>query len=104
MFLAGKKERDRLIVSIEEEKESIVANGFAAEVRDINSVTTQHHSEATHKRRGPFLVAHFVATGIKPHHVFDISAADSAALEKFRPAKHRVISPQSDQTPGKLEQ
>mgnify|MGYP003694582169 CR=1 FL=1 len=39
-------------------------------------------------------VAHFVTTGIEPHHVLDLAAANAAALEKFRTAKNRMLAPE----------
>src|SRR5205807_8437157 len=52
----------------------------------------------------PFLVAHFVATRVKPHHIFDLASPDSSALEKLRSTKNGMIAPELNHFPGELEQ
>ena len=52
----------------------------------------------------PFFLAHFVTTRIEPHHIPDFRTSNPPALEKFRTAKDRVISPELNQFLGESKQ
>src|SRR5947208_16923739 len=110
MFLRGIKEEhpfqvllprqdkgDRLKVRVDKKQKCLVADRIALKTEHVDRISAQKHSETAHKGRGPFFVAHFVAARIKPHHVFDLRAADSPALEKFRAPENRMITPEPDQ-------
>jgi len=104
IFLAREQERNRFIMRVDEKKKRIVANLFAVLVDQIIRVTANQHSQTTPKWRGPLFQSHFVAAGIEPHRIVDLAAGHRLALEKFRPPKDRVLPPQLNQLPGKLEQ
>src|SRR5207248_4834733 len=48
------------------------------------------------------VLGHFVATGIEPHHVFDLASANAPALEEFGTPKNRMLVPELNQPPDKL--
>src|SRR6202795_1930030 len=97
MLLTRKHELDRLEMSINKQQKSVVADRRAFEIKHIDRVAAQEHAEAAKKRRSPFLVAHFVAVRIEPHHITNFRSADSPPLEKFRPAEDRMVAPKLDQ-------
>src|SRR3954462_8279133 len=104
MFLAWQHERDGLVMRVEQKEERLIANRLAFEAQDIARVAAEKHSQTAHKRRSPFRIAHLVTTGIEPHHVLYLGAANSSALQKLRSAKDRMILTQFDQPPGEFDQ
>ena len=96
MLLPRQDKDDRLEVRIDEKQECVVADGLALKTEHVDCISAQKHSERADKGRRPFFVAHFVAARIEPHHVFDLRAADSPALEKFWAPENRMITPEPD--------
>src|SRR4051794_15100912 len=88
---------------VEENQKSLIANRLAFGVDHIERVAAQQHAETADKGRRPFFVAHFIPTGVEPHDILDFRAADTAALEKFGPAKNRMLMSQLDQFSGEFE-
>src|SRR5205814_1958438 len=94
MLLAWEHERNRFVMRINQEQKCYVTNQLAFNIDNIIGVTAQKHSQTTHQGRGPFLVTHFFATGIEPHHVLDLRISNPAPAKKFRPPKHRMFAPE----------
>src|SRR6266568_5075041 len=103
MFLAREDELNRFEVRIDEQEKGFVANGFALEIDYVGGIAAEQHSEAAHKWRRPFLLAHFVAARVEPHDVANLRPVNATPLQKFRAPKDRMIFAQFNQSPGELE-
>ena len=104
VFLPRQNEGQRLVMRVESEREKSrresvrLRNSSTSIVSPLNSTP-----EAAHEGRAPFLVAHFVAARIEPHHVLDLRSANAPALEKLRTPENRMIAPELDQLLGEIE-
>src|ERR1700746_395685 len=103
MFLTRENERDRLVISVDQEKKRIVANRLILKIEHIAGVAAQQYAKTTYEGRRPFFLAHFVPAGIEPHHIPNLRAANPAALEEFRPAKHGMLFAELNQSPRKFQ-
>src|SRR5579864_1381183 len=104
MFRSWKQKRDPFEVRIDQNEKCFVSHRLAFEIHDVDRIAAQKHAETTHKRRRPFVVAHFAATRRKPHHIFDLASPNPATLEKFRTSKDRMIFAELNQATGKLKE
>src|SRR5439155_10601821 len=72
MFFAGQDKRDQLIVRVDQEQKSLIANRFTFKAEYVDRIAAQEHSETARKRRRPIFIAHLVAAWVEPHHVLDL--------------------------------
>src|ERR1700757_3393006 len=91
MLFTRQHEGDGFVVCVDQQQKRFIPNRFTCEGQNLDRVAAEQHPEATHEWRFPLFLAHFVATGIKPHHIFDLTSANAPALEKFWPAKDGMI-------------
>src|ERR1700719_4215607 len=102
-FAARQDESKRLVVSVEEQKESIVADGFSLGIADVVGGSADHRAETFAVSVFPILVVHLGSRRIEPHDIFYFQSADSSDLEIFRTAKDRMLFPETDELFREIE-
>src|SRR5207237_8991063 len=78
---ARDRERQLLVVGVEEHEEAVVGDLLAPEVGVGNGVAVQEHADRLGETRVPVLLGHLSAVRREPADVGDLAAVDRAALE-----------------------
>src|SRR5262245_3527289 len=97
-----KNEADRLMVRVQQDQQSVIQNPVAAGVDFFDGVAGEPQSEATGESVVPVIVRHFFPIRLEPGQVFDLRAADLAALKKYPAPENRMLMKQSDQQLGEF--
>src|SRR6202035_4052520 len=102
-FAARQDESKRLVVSVEEQQESVGVDGFSLRIADIVGGSANHRAETFAVSVFPILVVHLGSRRIEPHDIFYFQSADSSDLKIFRTAKDRMLSPETDELFSEIE-
>ena len=73
----GQRERDRLVVGVEQQQQRVADDRFAALVHVADQVAGQAHAQALDEAGVPGVVGHLLAGRVEPGNVLDVGAADA---------------------------
>ena len=98
------KERDSLMVRIEENEERVADDAPAVLVCFVDLVFHQAHPKAPGMSRVPVGIFHFCPAGRKPIEILHLKTMNRTALEEVPSPKDRILSAQPDQPADKSVQ
>src|SRR5437870_11496428 len=104
MVVSRQLKWDRLMMGVEQDEQSFPLDALAGLIDILDHVSGPEHPQTADETRVPTLVIHLLFRGIEPRDIFDLSAADAAALEELSPLKHRLLLAELDQLADEIQQ
>ena len=98
------REREHLIVGIDQNKQRIALDMIAAFIHLVDGISAKEHAQASGVRVVPVLFFHVSAVRPEPAHIPDLRLAHRAAPVESPAHKHRVLPTELDEKPGEFEQ
>src|ERR1051325_4920174 len=97
-------ERQRLIVSIEDEVKRVIGDALSARVRLVARFSIEKNTQCLGEPRRPLFLSHLPALGREPINVGYFLAIDRATLKPAAPVKSRVLAAQLDEIAREFQQ
>src|SRR5712692_8923662 len=104
MIVSRQLKGDRLMMSVQQDEQSFPLDALAGLIDVLDHVSGPEHPQTADETRVPALIIHLLFRGIEPRDIFDLSAADAAALEEFSSLEHLLLLAELDQLADEIQQ